>query len=68
MTVAFDLDGQAFTALNGGPMFCFREAISFVVNCETQAEVDHFWSGLGAGGQEVQKLDIAGLRRAHEGP
>ena len=54
MTVAFELEGQAFTALNGGPMFKFTEAISFVVNCGTQAEVDHFWSTLSAGGQEVQ--------------
>jgi len=54
MTVAFELDGQEFTALNGGPDFTFTEAISLVVNCETQAEVDHFWDTLSAGGQEVQ--------------
>jgi predicted 3-demethylubiquinone-9 3-methyltransferase (glyoxalase superfamily) len=54
MTVGFELDGQEFTALNGGPQFKFTEAISFVVNCETQAEVDHFWEKLAAGGQEVQ--------------
>ena len=54
MTVAFELDGQEFIALNGGPMFKFTEAISLVVNCETQAEVDHFWDKLTAGGQEVQ--------------
>ena len=54
MTVAFELDGQEFTALNGGPMFKFTEAISLVVNCETQQEVDHFWEKLSAGGQEVQ--------------
>jgi predicted 3-demethylubiquinone-9 3-methyltransferase (glyoxalase superfamily) len=54
MTVAFELDGQEFTALNGGPMFKFTEAISLVVHCETQAEVDHFWEKLSAGGQEVQ--------------
>src|SRR5438128_5556574 len=54
MTVAFELDGQEFTALNGGPIFKFTEAISFVVNCETQAEVDHFWEKLSGGGQEVQ--------------
>jgi predicted 3-demethylubiquinone-9 3-methyltransferase (glyoxalase superfamily) len=54
MTVAFELDGQEFIALNGGPMFKFTEAISFVVNCETQAEVDHYWDQLTAGGQEVQ--------------
>jgi predicted 3-demethylubiquinone-9 3-methyltransferase (glyoxalase superfamily) len=54
MTVSFELEGQGFTALNGGPHFKFTEAISFVVNCETQAEVDHFWEKLAAGGQEVQ--------------
>jgi predicted 3-demethylubiquinone-9 3-methyltransferase (glyoxalase superfamily) len=54
MTVAFELDGQNFTALNGGPLFKFTEAISLVVNCETQEEVDHFWEKLSAGGQEVQ--------------
>jgi predicted 3-demethylubiquinone-9 3-methyltransferase (glyoxalase superfamily) len=54
MTVAFELDGQELVALNGGPVFKFTEAISFVVNCETQAEVDHFWNGLSAGGQQVQ--------------
>ena len=52
MTVAFELDGQEFIALNGGPMFTFTEALSLVVHCETQAEVDHYWSGLGAGGEE----------------
>jgi predicted 3-demethylubiquinone-9 3-methyltransferase (glyoxalase superfamily) len=54
MTVAFELNGQQFTALNGGPIFKFTEAISFVVNCENQQEVDHFWEKLSAGGQEVQ--------------
>jgi predicted 3-demethylubiquinone-9 3-methyltransferase (glyoxalase superfamily) len=54
MTVPFELDGQEFTALNGGPYFKFTEAISFVVNCETQEEVDDFWEKLSAGGQEVQ--------------
>jgi predicted 3-demethylubiquinone-9 3-methyltransferase (glyoxalase superfamily) len=54
MTVAFELDGQDFTALNGGPHFKFTEAISLVVNCETQDEVDQFWAKLSAGGQEVQ--------------
>jgi predicted 3-demethylubiquinone-9 3-methyltransferase (glyoxalase superfamily) len=52
MTVAFELDGQQFTALNGGALFKFTEAISLVVNCETQEEVDHFWTKLSAGGQE----------------
>jgi predicted 3-demethylubiquinone-9 3-methyltransferase (glyoxalase superfamily) len=54
MTVDFVLDGQEFVALNGGPAFHFTEAISLVVNCDTQAEIDHFWSRLSAGGQEVQ--------------
>jgi len=54
MTVAFELDGQQFTALNGGPLFKFTEAMSLVVNCQTQEEVDHFWKNLSAGGQEVQ--------------
>ncbi len=50
MTVAFELDGQSFTALNGGPMFKFTEAISFVVNCANQKEVDYYWEKLSAGG------------------
>ena len=54
MTVAFELDGQDFVALNGGPVFKFNEAISFVVNCETQEEVDGYWDKLSAGGQEIQ--------------
>lgn len=52
MTVAFELEGQAFTALNGGPMFKFNEAISFQVNCETQEEVDYYWEKLSEGGDE----------------
>ena len=52
MTVAFQLGGQAFTALNGGPMFKFNEAISFQVNCETQEEVDYYWDKLSEGGDE----------------
>jgi predicted 3-demethylubiquinone-9 3-methyltransferase (glyoxalase superfamily) len=54
MTVQFELDGQDFVALNGGPVFKFTEAISFVVNCESQDEIDHFWQKLSAGGQEVE--------------
>jgi predicted 3-demethylubiquinone-9 3-methyltransferase (glyoxalase superfamily) len=54
MTVGFELDGLSCTALNGGPMFKFTEAISLVVHCETQAEVDHYWDKLSAGGQQVQ--------------
>jgi predicted 3-demethylubiquinone-9 3-methyltransferase (glyoxalase superfamily) len=50
MTVAFELDGQAFTALNGGPLFRFNEAISLQVNCQTQVEVDHDWNKRSAGG------------------
>lgn len=52
LTVSFELDGQTFTALNGGPDFKFNEAISFQVNCQTQEEVDHFWGRLSAGGPE----------------
>lgn len=52
LTVAFELDGQTFTALNGGPMFKFNEAISFQVNCETQAEVNYYWEKLSEGGDE----------------
>jgi predicted 3-demethylubiquinone-9 3-methyltransferase (glyoxalase superfamily) len=54
LTVDFELDGQPFVALNGGPLFQFTEAMSLVVNCQTQAEVDHFWETLSAGGQQVQ--------------
>lgn len=54
MTVEFQLDGQSFVALNGGPHFKFTEAISFVVNCQTQDEVDTYWDKLSAGGAEVQ--------------
>jgi predicted 3-demethylubiquinone-9 3-methyltransferase (glyoxalase superfamily) len=54
MTIAFELAGQDFVALNGGPHFKFTEAISFVVNCETQEEVDKFWEKLSEGGTEVQ--------------
>ena len=50
MTVEFTLDGQAFLALNGGPMFQFSEAISLQVFCDTQDEIDHYWNGLAAGG------------------
>lgn len=52
MTVSFELDGQPFTALNGGPVFTFNEAISFQIDCETQEEVDHYWEKLSAGGDE----------------
>jgi len=52
MTIEFELEGQRFVGLNGGPHFKFTEAVSFVINCETQEEVDHFWSKLSAGGEE----------------
>ena len=55
MTVAFELAGQAFTALNGGPLFKFTEAVSFVVTCETQAEVDAYWSKLTTNGGEPSR-------------
>jgi len=53
MVVAFELDGQAFTALNGGPMFRFNEAVSLQVGCETQEEVDYYWEKLSEGGDEA---------------
>src|SRR5438093_28402 len=52
MTVTFKLDGQEFMALNGGPIFKFSEAISLMVNCESQDEIDHFWTKLSEGGEE----------------
>ena len=109
MTLTFELEGQEFFALNGGPMYAFTSAISFLVKCETQAEVDHLWDTLSEGGEQsmcgwltdrfgvtwqivptvlgelmndpdpvkaqrvaqammqMQKLDIAGLRRAYDG-
>jgi predicted 3-demethylubiquinone-9 3-methyltransferase (glyoxalase superfamily) len=54
MTVTFQIEGQDFIALNGGPHYTFSPAISFFVNCETQAEVDELWNQLSAGGKEVQ--------------
>lgn len=53
LTIEFELEGQKFVALNGGPQFKFNESVSFVVNCETQQEVDYFWEKLTVdGGQE----------------
>jgi predicted 3-demethylubiquinone-9 3-methyltransferase (glyoxalase superfamily) len=54
MIIEFELEGQRFIALNGGPHFKFTEATSFVVNCKTQAEIDYFWKNLSAGGHESQ--------------
>jgi predicted 3-demethylubiquinone-9 3-methyltransferase (glyoxalase superfamily) len=54
LTVEFEIEGQPFLALNGGPLFKFTEAVSFQVHCETQDEIDYFWSKLTEGGQESQ--------------
>jgi predicted 3-demethylubiquinone-9 3-methyltransferase (glyoxalase superfamily) len=54
MVVEFEIECQTFTALNGGPHFKFNEAVSFQVMCDSQAEIDHFWSALSQGGQEGQ--------------
>lgn len=54
MTVAFELDGEKFVALNGGPNYSFSPAVSFVVNCETQQEVDQYWERLSEGGKKIQ--------------
>lgn len=54
MTVEFELDGQRFVGINGGPQFKFDEAVSFQINCEDQAEVDYFWEQLTEGGEESQ--------------
>jgi len=54
MTVEFELDGNKFLGLNGGPLFKFSPATSFVVNCETQEEIDYFWAKLGEGGKDGQ--------------
>lgn len=54
MTVAFEIDGQEFLALNGGPIFTFSEAVSLMVKCETQDEIDYLWEALSQGGQKGQ--------------
>jgi predicted 3-demethylubiquinone-9 3-methyltransferase (glyoxalase superfamily) len=54
LTISFELDGQKFTALNGGPIYKFNEAVSFFVRCDTQQEVDYYWSKLTDGGSEIQ--------------
>lgn len=55
MTVAFELDGKPFAALNGGPLFTFTEAVSFVIDCADQAEVDHYWKKLGEEGGKLSQ-------------
>ncbi len=52
LTIAFELDGQTFTAINGGPMFKFTEAVSFIIRCDSQEEVDDYWAKLSAGGSD----------------
>ncbi|MGH9439730.1 MAG: VOC family protein, partial [Terriglobia bacterium] len=54
MVAGFQIEGQEFIALNGGPQFTFSPAISFVVNCETQEEIDHFWEKLSEGGKKIE--------------
>jgi predicted 3-demethylubiquinone-9 3-methyltransferase (glyoxalase superfamily) len=54
MTVNFELDGRQFTALNGGPRYSFTPSVSFLVPCETQQDVDHYWEKLTAGGKPIQ--------------
>ena len=63
MTVQYELNGNPFLALNGGPQFKFDEAVSFTVTCDDQAEVDHYWERLGEGGRESQCgwLDRSGV-------
>jgi predicted 3-demethylubiquinone-9 3-methyltransferase (glyoxalase superfamily) len=60
MTIEFEIEGQEFIALNGGPHFTFNEAVSFVVNCKTQAEVDYYWKKLTAGA--VKQCSAVGSR------
>ena len=65
MTVSFELNGQEFNALNGGPEFKFTEAVSFVINCDTQEEIDYYWGKLTAGGgKEVECGWLADKYRA----
>ena len=63
----FELEGQTFTAFNGGPVFRFTEAISFQINCETQAEVDYYWEKLSEGGEE-KPSSAAGSRTSSACP
>ena len=55
MVAAFELDGQPFTALNGGPLFTFTEAVSFQVSCDSQDDIDYYWNALGEGGDEAAR-------------
>lgn len=55
LTLEFELDGQPFTALNGGPLYRFNEAVSLIVRCDTQDEIDHYWDALGAGGDPAAR-------------
>jgi predicted 3-demethylubiquinone-9 3-methyltransferase (glyoxalase superfamily) len=54
LSIAFELDGQRFTALNGGPLYTFNEAVSFVIRCDNQDEIDYYWERLAPGGTEIQ--------------
>nr|WKN38912.1 VOC family protein [Tunicatimonas sp. TK19036] len=56
MTIEFELEGQTFLALNGGPHFQFNEAISFIINCDTQEEIDYYWNKLSEGGDEKAQM------------
>jgi predicted 3-demethylubiquinone-9 3-methyltransferase (glyoxalase superfamily) len=56
MTIAFELDGQPFTAINGGPHFKFNEAVSFVINCDSQDEIDYYWNKLTEGGDPKSQV------------
>ncbi|WP_419865871.1 VOC family protein [Ureibacillus xyleni] len=56
MTVEFQLEGQSFVALNGGPLYKFTEAISFIVNCDSQEEIDYFWDRLSEGGEKKAQV------------
>lgn len=55
LTIEFEIEGQQFIGLNGGPMFTFSEATSFIINCDTQEEVDHYWNRLGEGGDPASQ-------------
>ncbi len=66
LTISFELDGQKFIALNGGPMFQFTEAISFVVRCDTQQEVDDYWSKLTA--EAAPRVNAAGSKTSSASP